>query len=110
MKGYLFLAVAIVSEIFATSMLKASKSFTQLYPSIATIIGFGIAFYSLSLSLSLQQLKLGVAYAIWSGVGTAITAIVGVVVWKETASWLTVTGIVLIIAGVVVLNLKGAAH
>jgi len=108
LKGYLFLAVAIVSEIFATSMLKASKSFTQLYPSIATIIGFGIAFYSLSLSL--QQLKLGVAYAIWSGVGTAITAIVGVVVWKETASWLTVTGIVLIIAGVVVLNLKGAAH
>ena len=102
------MAVAIVSEIFATSMLKASKSFTQLYPSIATIIGFGIAFYSLSLSL--QQLKLGVAYAIWSGVGTAITAIVGVVVWKETASWLTVTGIVLIIAGVVVLNLKGAAH
>ncbi|MFF2092825.1 DMT family transporter [Paenibacillus sp. NPDC058174] len=108
MKAYLFLALAIASEIAATSMLKASNGFTKLYPSIGTAIGFAIAFYSLSLSL--QQIPLGVAYAIWSGVGTAVTAVIGIVIWKETASLSTAVGIVLIIAGVVVLNMKGAAH
>ncbi|WP_080833513.1 DMT family transporter [Cohnella massiliensis] len=108
MKAYLFLALAIAAELFGTSMLKASASFTKLYPSLGTIAGFGVAFYSLSLSL--QHIPLGVAYAIWSGVGTAVTAIIGVVIWKETASVTTVAGILLIIAGVVVLNLKGNAH
>lgn len=108
MKAYLFLAVAIASELFGTSMLKASAGFTKLYPSIATVAGFGIAFYCLSQAL--QQIPLGVAYAIWSGVGTAVTAIIGIIVWKETASIATVAGIALIIAGVVILNLKGAAH
>lgn len=108
MKAYLFLLMAITSEIFGTSMLKASAGFTKLYPSIATVVGFGVAFYSLSLSL--QQIPLGVAYAIWSGVGTVVTAIIGIVIWKETASLTTVLGIVLIVAGVVVINLKGTAH
>ncbi|WP_255668520.1 DMT family transporter [Brevibacillus daliensis] len=108
MKAYLFLAIAIASEIFGTSMLKASDGFTKLYPSIGTVLAFGVAFYSLSLSL--QQIPLGIAYAIWSGVGTAVTAIIGIVIWKETASVSTVMGILLIIAGVVVINLKGTAH
>ncbi|OXS61813.1 QacE family quaternary ammonium compound efflux SMR transporter [Cohnella sp. CIP 111063] len=108
-KAYLFLALAIVSELFGTSMLKASEGFSRLYPSIATIAAFSLAFYSLSLSL--QQIPLGVAYAIWSGVGTALTAVIGIVVWKETASLTTALGLVLIVAGVVVLNLKGSgAH
>ncbi|WP_372629393.1 multidrug efflux SMR transporter [Cohnella sp.] len=108
-KAYLFLALAIASELFGTSMLKASEGFSKLYPSIATIAAFSLAFYSLSLSL--QQIPLGVAYAIWSGVGTALTAVIGIVVWKETASLTTALGIVLIVAGVVVLNLKGSgAH
>jgi len=106
-KAYMFLALAIVSEIFGTSMLKASEGFSRLYPSIATVAAFGLAFYSLSLSL--QLIPLGVAYAIWSGVGTALTAVIGIVVWKETASLTTALGIVLIVAGVVVLNLKGSA-
>lgn len=108
MKAYLFLAIAIMTEIFGTSMLKASVGFTKLYPSIGTVIGFGVAFYSLSLAL--QQIPLGVAYAIWSGLGTAITAVIGIIVWKETASLTTALGIALIIAGVVVLNLKSAGH
>lgn len=108
MKAYLFLTLAIVSEIFGTSMLKASHGFTRLYPSLATVAAFAVAFYALSLSL--QQIPLGVAYAIWSGVGTAMTAVIGIVVWKETASPATAIGIALIIAGVVVLNLKGPAH
>ncbi|REK62482.1 MAG: QacE family quaternary ammonium compound efflux SMR transporter [Cohnella sp.] len=108
MKAYLFLALAIAAELFGTSMLKASGGFTKLYPSLGTLLGFGVAFYSLSLSL--QHIPLGVAYAIWSGVGTAVTAVVGIVVWKETASFATVAGILLIVAGVIVLNLKGGAH
>jgi multidrug transporter EmrE-like cation transporter len=108
MKAYLFLAAAIVGELFATSMLKASDSFTKLWPSLGTVVFFGGAFYMLSLALN--QIPLGVAYAIWSGVGTAATAVIGVLLWKEQIQTTTVLGIVLIIAGVVVLNLKGAAH
>ncbi|MCD9020272.1 DMT family transporter [Cohnella silvisoli] len=108
MKPYLFLAAAIVSEIIGTSLLKSSDGFTKLYPTLGTVLSFVAAFYALSLSL--QQIPLGIAYAIWSGVGTAVTAIVGIVIWKETASLTTALGIVLIIAGVVVINLKGTAH
>lgn len=108
LKAYLFLATAIITEIFGTSMLKMSEGFTKLYPSLATVGAFGLAFYSLSLAL--QQIPLGIAYAIWSGVGTALTAVIAVLVWKETVSLSTVLGIALIIAGVVVINLKGAAH
>ncbi|MNM71102.1 Multidrug resistance protein EbrB [compost metagenome] len=107
MKAYLFLAGAIVSELVGTSLLKMSAGFTKLLPSIGTIIFFGAAFYLLSLSL--QTIPLGIAYAIWSGVGTAITAIIGIALWKETVSVYTVLGILLIIAGVIVLNLKRAA-
>ena len=108
MKAYLFLAVAIISELFGTSMLKASAGFSKLFPSLGMILGFGLAFYSLSLAL--QQIPLGVAYAIWSGVGTAVTAIIGIAIWKETLNLTTVLGIGFIIVGVVVLNLKGIAH
>ncbi|MER2259045.1 MAG: SMR family transporter, partial [Priestia megaterium] len=69
---------------------------------------FGLAFYALSTSL--QHIPLSVAYAIWSGVGTAVTAVIGVVIWKESGSLTMVFGIVLIIAGVILLNLKSVAH
>lgn len=108
MKAYLFLAAAIALELVSTSLLKASEGFSRLYPSIGTLFGFGAAFYMLSLALN--HIPLGVAYAIWSGVGTAVTAAIGVLVWKEQLSLNTLAGIVLIIAGVIVLNLKGAAH
>lgn len=108
MKAYLFLAVAIVSELFGTSMLKASEGFSKWLPSLATVLGFGIAFYALSITL--QHIPIGIAYAIWSGVGTAVTAIIGIVVWKESASMTTAAGLVLIMLGVVIINLKGAAH
>ncbi|MCZ8518564.1 MULTISPECIES: DMT family transporter [Paenibacillus] len=108
MKAYVFLAVAIVTELFGTSMLKASAGFTKLWPSLGVLAGFGIAFYSLSLSL--QSIPLSVAYAIWSGVGTALTAVIGVLVWKESITLPTAGGILLIIAGVVLINVKGPAH
>lgn len=104
MKPYIFLALAIVSELIGTSMLKASAGFTKIYPSIATVVCFGMAMYMLSLSL--RGIPLGVAYAIWSGVGTMVTAILGFFIWKETLNLVSALGIVLIIAGVVLINLK----
>ncbi|MGN7359771.1 DMT family transporter [Paenibacillus sp. SAF-054] len=108
MKPYLFLAIAIISELFATSMLKASNGFSKWIPSLCTIVGFGIAFYSLSITL--RHIPIGVAYAIWSGIGTALTTIIGIVIWKESANMITAAGLMLILVGVVVINLKGAAH
>lgn len=108
MKPYLFLAIAIISELFATSMLKASNGFSKWIPSLCTIVGFGIAFYALSITL--RHIPIGVAYAIWSGIGTALTTVIGIVIWKESANLITAAGLMLILVGVVVINLKGAAH
>ncbi|MGE8036896.1 DMT family transporter [Lysinibacillus sp. NPDC093692] len=102
MKGYLFLALSIVSEVFATTMLKFSEAFTIIGPSIAVAIGYGISFYSLSLCL--KTLPLSLAYAIWSGIGTALTVIVGIVVWGEMFNLYSAVGITLIIGGVILLN------
>jgi len=102
MKGYLFLALSIVSEVFATTMLKFSEAFTILGPSIAVALGYGISFYSLSLCL--KTLPLSLAYAIWSGIGTALTVIVGIVVWGEMFNLYSAIGITLIIGGVILLN------
>lgn len=102
MKGYLFLALSIVSEVFATTMLKFSEAFTILGPSIAVALGYGISFYSLSLCL--KTLPLSLAYAIWSGIGTALTVIVGIVVWGEIFNLYSAIGITLIIGGVILLN------
>ncbi len=103
MKGYLLLAFSIVSEVIATTMLKFSEAFTILGPSIAVVIGYGISFYSLSLCL--KTLPLSLAYAIWSGLGTALTVIVGIVVWGDILNLYSAIGIILIIGGVILLNL-----
>ena len=108
MNGYIFLGIAIILEIFSTSMMKASEGFTKMLPSVIFIIGMGISFYSLSQALA--SIPLGIAYAIWSGVGTALTAVIAVLIWKEQLNLYTVIGIVLIIAGVAILNLKGSWH
>lgn len=110
MQTYLLLLVAIVAEVVATSALKASENFTRLLPSLIVVIGYGAAFTCLSLTL--RTLPLGVAYAIWSGVGTALVAVVGWLVYKQHLDLPAVLGIGLIIAGTLVLNLfsKVAAH
>lgn len=108
MIGYIFLGTAIVLEIISTSMLKLSMGFTKVVPSIVFLIGMSSAFYSLSKALSV--IPLSIAYAIWSGIGTALTAVIGVYIWKEELSTMAVIGIGLIVLGVILLNLKGAAH
>ncbi|MFD6209164.1 DMT family transporter [Peribacillus sp. NPDC060253] len=102
MKGYIALGVSIISEIFGTTMLKLSEGFTNLYPSFGVILGFGLAFYCLSLCL--KTIPLSLAYAIWSGIGTALTALIGVLLWNEHFNLITLGGLVLIIGGVVLLN------
>ncbi|MDU4959449.1 MAG: multidrug efflux SMR transporter [Sporomusaceae bacterium] len=108
MNGYVLLSLAIALEVFSTSMMKASAGFTKLLPTIIFIGGMGTSFYVLSQALT--SIPLSTAYAIWSGVGTALTALIGVFVWKEQFDLYTGLGIVLIIFGVVILNLKGPGH
>ncbi|MEN1936731.1 multidrug efflux SMR transporter [Paenibacillus sp. 102] len=107
MKAFIFLAIAIVSEVFGTSMLKVSNGFTKVLPSIGVVLGFASAFFFLSKAL--QHIQLSTAYAIWSGVGTALTALIGVLVWKDVFTWQTAVGLILIIGGVAVLNMSGSS-
>lgn len=104
MNPFILLAAAILSEVFGSSMLKASNGFKKLLPSLAVVLGMGSAFYCLSLAL--ESIPLGTAYAIWSGVGTALTALIGVVIYKENLNFKKILGLVLIIGGVVMLKLS----
>ena len=100
--GYLYLTLAIITEVIATSALKASDQFTRLVPSIIVVLGYGAAFYFLSLVL--KVIPVGVAYAIWSGMGIVLIAIVAAIIFKQVPDWPAVIGMSLIIAGVVVIN------
>lgn len=100
---YLYLALAIVTEVIATSLMPLTEGFTRLWPSLAVAVGYGVAFYCLSLTL--KTLPIGVIYAIWSGAGIALIAIVGAVFFKQSLDTPALIGIGLIVAGVLVLNL-----
>lgn len=100
---YLYLTVAILAEVTATSALKAADGFSRLAPSIVVVVGYGLAFYFLSLTL--RTMALGVAYAIWAGAGVALIGIVGVLLYKQVLDLPAIIGIALIVAGVLVLNL-----
>ena len=101
--NWLFLAVAIISEVIATSALKSAEGFTRLAPSLIVIIGYASAFYFLSLTL--RTIPLGIAYAIWSGVGVALVSIVGLFIYHQTLNTGAMIGIAIIILGVIVLSL-----
>jgi len=93
--------VAIVSEVIATSALKASEGFTVLLPSLIVAVGYSSAFYFLSLTL--KTIPVGMAYAIWSGVGIALITLIGWVVFKQNLDMPAIFGILLIVAGVIVM-------
>jgi small multidrug resistance pump len=107
---WLYLAIAIVSEVIATSALKAVEGFSRWLPLLLVIFGYATAFYFLSLTL--RTIPLGVAYAIWSGIGLALVTLVGWVLYHQALDLAAFIGIGLIIAGVVVLNVfsKVVAH
>ncbi|MFD0142073.1 MULTISPECIES: DMT family transporter [unclassified Streptomyces] len=104
--GYGLLAGAITAEIIATVSMKYSDGFSRLWPSVVTGAGYLVAFALLAQAL--KTLQVGTAYAIWSGVGTAAVAVIGILFMNETLSVAKVAGVLLIIAGVLVLNMGGA--
>ncbi|WNM57704.1 DMT family transporter [Candidatus Nitrospira allomarina] len=99
---YLYLFLAIVAEVIATSSLKAAEGFTKLGPSLLVVIGYFAAFFLLSLVL--RSMTVGIAYAIWSGVGIVLLALVGAVAFREIPDTPAVIGMGLIIAGVIVIH------
>ena len=105
---YLLLLVAIVSEVIATTALKATAGFTKLGPSAVTVLGYASAFYFLSLTL--KTLPIGIAYATWSGLGIVLISLFGWVVYKESLNVPTMVGMALIISGVVMVNVFSKAH
>lgn len=107
---WVYLAVAILSEVIATSALKASAEFTRLGPSVVVVAGYVSAFYFLSLTL--KTIPVGVAYAVWSGVGIVLIAVIARVLYDQKLDLPALVGMGLIIAGVVVLNVfsKSVAH
>ncbi|MFD7906409.1 DMT family transporter [Kitasatospora sp. NPDC059722] len=102
---YLLLALAILSEVCATSCLKLTEGFSKFWPSVGVGVGYVLSFALLGRAL--KHIPVSVAYAVWSGAGTAAVAGIGVVAFGESLGRLQIAGIALIIVGVVVLNLKG---
>ena len=102
MAPYVALGLAIVAEVIATSALKASAGFTRLGPSAIVVLGYGAAFYCLSLTL--QSLSVGVAYAIWSGLGIVLISLVGWWLYGQKLDLPAVVGMLMIVGGVVVIQ------
>ncbi len=103
MNGYLWLTGAILAEVLGTSMLKASESFTRPIPSLITVIGYGVAFWCLSHTL--KTVPVGVAYAVWSGVGIVLITAIAWIWFRQALDVPALAGIGLILAGVLVINL-----
>ena len=110
MKTALILFFAVLSEVIATTSLKFSEGFTKLVPSIIVVLGYGLSFYLLSMTL--KVMPIGIAYALWSGIGITLTVLLGTILWNESLDWARITGIILIIMGILVINLfsKATAH
>jgi len=108
--NWIFLAIAILTEIVATSGLKAADGFTRLVPSVVVIVGYAISFYFFSLAL--RGIPVGVAYGVWSGVGIMAIALIGWLYYGQVLDLAAILGLALIVAGVLVLNLfsKSVVH
>lgn len=101
-KSYTFLICAILAEAFGTTTLKLSEQFTKPVPAIVTVLAYATAFCLLSLSL--KTIPVGIAYAIWAAVGIVLIAIIGAIAFKQTPDLPALIGLVLIIAGVIIIN------
>ncbi len=110
MKNWLFLGVAILAEVIATSCLKASDGFTKFWPSFLAVAGYVVAFYLLSLTL--KAIPVGIAYAVWAGLGIVLITLVGWLAFDQKLDWVSLFGMALIITGVVILNVfsKASVH
>ena len=110
MMSWAYLLVAIVAEVIATSALKASDGFSRLWPSVITVVGYCIAFYCLSLTL--RHMPVGVAYAVWSGLGVVLITAVSWIMFGQKLDAAALLGMGLIVAGVIVMNVfsKSVSH
>jgi small multidrug resistance pump len=108
--AYILLALAIVSEVLGSTFLLKSEGFTKLLPSLVVLVLFSVAFYCLSQVI--KVIPLGIAYAIWAGVGIVLTALIGYFFFRQQLDGAAIIGIALIVSGVVVINLfsKSAGH
>ena len=108
--SWVYLLTAIVAEVIATSALKASDGFSKLWPSVLTVAGYMVAFYCLSLTL--RTIPVGIAYAIWSGLGIVLVTIASYVLYRQSVDLPALIGMGLIVAGVAVIQLfsKTAGH
>ena len=100
---YVYLALAIVTEVIGTSLLKETGEFTKLVPSVIVVICYLLSFWLLTLTL--REMAVGVMYAIWSGLGIVLVAVVAAIYYKQIPDIATIIGIVLIVVGVVVMHL-----
>ena len=100
---YLYLCVAIIAVVIATSALKTSEGFSKFVPSIVVVAGYGAAFYFLSLVL--KSIPIGIAYAIWAGMGIVLIAIIGAIFFKQIPDFPAIIGMGLIVSGVAVINI-----
>ena len=100
---WIFLAIAIVAEVIATTALRATDGFTRVAPSLVVVVGYGVSFYFLSLTL--RAIPMGVTYAIWSGVGIILISLAGFVIYNQILDAAALIGMGLIVAGVVVMQL-----
>lgn len=100
--GYFYLAVAILAEVVATSALNASQGFSRLWPSVVTVVGYSIAFYALSLTL--RTIPMGIAYAVWAGVGIVLIALAGALFFRQQPDLPAVVGMAFIVVGVVLVT------
>jgi multidrug transporter EmrE-like cation transporter len=110
LNAWMILGLAIVAEVIGTTALKASENFTRLVPSLIVVVGYGVAFYCLSLVL--KSVPVGIAYAVWSGLGIVLITAVAWLLYGQRIDLAGLIGMGLIIAGVVVLNVfsKATAH
>lgn len=103
---WIYLLIAILTEVVGTTLMKVSQGLTKLIPSISMFVLYGISF--VFMALALKKIEVSTAYAIWSGLGTALIAVIGIVWFRKSFSFPKLAGIVLVIGGVLLLNLKGA--
>ncbi|MES0824345.1 SMR family transporter [Ruegeria sp. SCP11] len=109
-KAYLILLLAVVAETIGTTSLQASQQFSRLWPSVLVVVSYGLAFYLLGLTL--KFMPVGIVYAIWSGLGIFLIAIIGFIVFGQRLDWPAVIGLIMILAGILIIHLfsKTAGH
>ena len=100
--GYVYLGIAIIAEVIATSALKASNNFTNFLPSLLVVVGYGLAFYMLSLVL--KTMNVGTTYAIWAGLGIVLVSLLSAVMYKQFPDLPAIIGMGLIVSGVLIIN------